>query len=303
MKISSDISYDYKLDKFHTFKLHSPLSICLRILNKCNFCCPHCIASSGPGEKKFLSYSNIEKILTKLAKAGVKRVDITGGEPFLREDIGKILLYAHNLNLATVISSNGSLINDSHIKVLKEAQTFVNISIDGPEEVNDLLRQPNSFQKACGAVKRLAENHIPVRINCTLQKRNYKYIKYMYNLAKELGACSLYFIVVSAQGRAKNLKEDICLSSRQEISLRRTVSKLKKTEDLDIKILDYKYFETACALIDEDANFVSQRFDQEQTKIIGNVLKGNISKMWQTPGAFDHILHLLFYLQYFSNER
>jgi len=302
MKITGDVNYNKDLDKFQEFKLHAPLSTCLRITNRCNFSCPHCIANGSNNKNIDLSQSNIKKFLKKLSSAGVIRVDITGGEPFLRKDLNDILLFAHQCNLATVVTTNGSIMTKDNIKALKESKTFANVSIDGPEKINNLLRHPNSFIQACNTVKLLHKNKIPVRINCTLQKRNYQYIEYMYNFSKELGACSLYFIVVSAQGRAEHIKDEICLSPDQEKGLREKVSELKKANDLDLKILDYKYFESACPLIEEAGNFVSQKFDQNKTKIVGNVLKEDISELWCKDDSFNHILHILFYFQYFHDE-
>lgn len=302
MEITGTVDYNKHLDRFENFKLKAPLTTCLRITNQCNFSCPHCIANGDTQKITNLSYSNIKKIIKKLSLAGVIRVDISGGEPFLRKDLSDILLFAHQCNLATVVTTNGSIITKDHIKALKDSQTFVNVSIDGPEEINNLLREPNSFTQACNTVKLLIKNDIPVRINCTLQKRNYQYIEYMYNFSKEIGACSLYFIVVSAQGRAKDIKNKICLSQKQEEDLRKKVSELKENNEIDLKILDYKYFATACPLIEESGYFISQQYDQNNTKIVGNILKEDISELWCKKDCFDHILHLLFYFQYFHNE-
>lgn len=297
-RIDAEIKYDSQIDKFSRFILTSPLSICFQVINRCNFNCPHCISNSGPDMGEGLRLSEIKKILGNLAKIGVRRVDITGGEPYLRKDINEILLFSNKVGLDTVVTSNGSLLNESHINALKKSKALIQISLDGPDEINSKIRQPGSYSLAIKAIKLLVKNKIPVRINCTLQKKNYKYVDYMYSLTNRLKVSSLYFIVVSAQGRGKALQNKICLSLNQEKLIRKKVKEFSLNKKIDIKILDYKLFETACVLIDNKANFVSQRFDQDKTKIIGNVLKEDIKKMWQDPKAFDHTLHLLQYLQH-----
>ena len=108
MEITGTVDYNKHLDRFENFKLKAPLTTCLRITNQCNFSCPHCIANGDTQKITNLSYSNIKKIIKKLSLAGVIRVDISGGEPFLRKDLSDILLFAHQCNLATVVTTNES---------------------------------------------------------------------------------------------------------------------------------------------------------------------------------------------------
>jgi MoaA/NifB/PqqE/SkfB family radical SAM enzyme len=300
LKIETKIQYSSEKDQFSTFLLNHPLSVCFKITNRCNYNCPHCLAESSIKEEAGMNLQEVLKVLDEIASAQIPRVDITGGEPFLRKDILEILQYANSLDLKIVITSNGSCITSKHIDILKATNTYVQISLDGPQEINDHLRAKSSYENSLRAIHLLTKNNIPVRINCTVQRYNYEYTDFMINLAQDLKVDSLYFILVSAQGRAKKLQQKICLTQEQEINLRKKVSNYNTEgkSNVLIKLLDYKLFETGCILIDQFGNFISQKWDMNNTRIIGNVLKNDLKKMWQKPGAFDHALHLMQYLQH-----
>ena len=65
----------------------------LAVTDKCNLRCSYCM----PEDMKFvqnrelLSYEEMIRLATILAKEGVSKIRITGGEPFLRKEIMNLL--------------------------------------------------------------------------------------------------------------------------------------------------------------------------------------------------------------------
>ena len=170
--LKSAIQYDSEDDKFRNFVIESPFSICFKVTQRCNFSCKHCIASSSMSANIGLSTQECKKIIDNVKASGTQRIDITGGEPYLRRDINELLLYCVNVGLETIVTTNGSFLNDSNIDFLVKNGIFVQISIDGRKDINDSLRGKGSFDIAVGAVRKLLSAKAKLRINYTVQKHN-----------------------------------------------------------------------------------------------------------------------------------
>ena len=56
-----------------------------------------------------LDTEHVLLLFDTLRASGVRRVDVVGGEPFLRPDISTLLLHAMHIGLDVVVTTNGSL--------------------------------------------------------------------------------------------------------------------------------------------------------------------------------------------------
>ena len=56
------------------------------ITGKCNFRCRHCLVSAPGANHPQLPLSDLEHIADEIARCGVKFIDVTGGEPLVRND-------------------------------------------------------------------------------------------------------------------------------------------------------------------------------------------------------------------------
>jgi uncharacterized protein len=76
------------------------------------------------------------------------------------------------------IQTNGTLIDDDHIRMFKQYQVHVGISVDGPEELNDIrwagtLKQTRkATAKTHAAIERLCQEKISVGLIVTLHRGN-----------------------------------------------------------------------------------------------------------------------------------
>ena len=129
--------------------LKFPLHIEIKITNKCNLKCLHCISSAGRVYKKELSKKEIFKIIEEAKKEKAFTIGITGGEPFLRNDIFEIIDKIYNSGLELIITTNGTLVNKSILERIKNKVSLIRISIDHFERTkHDYFRGvKGSFQK------------------------------------------------------------------------------------------------------------------------------------------------------------
>jgi len=116
-------------------------------------------------------------------------INITGGEPFIREDIGKILEYISQRNFTCGILSNGSFIDGDVIALLKRINiSFVQLSIDGNREMHDSLRAAGDYDRVFGIARKLQKSGIRTYISFTANKTNYRYLP---EVAKKCRKCGL----------------------------------------------------------------------------------------------------------------
>jgi MoaA/NifB/PqqE/SkfB family radical SAM enzyme len=292
------IRYDDTTDKFTKFVLRSPFSVCYKVTQKCNYSCPHCIASSTNKSFYGLSTEKVKEIFRKVKDAGVLRLDITGGEPYIRPDINELLAYGSEIGLEMVITSNGSLLKEDNAKLLSKLNIFTQISIDGSKEMNDSIRGKGSFDKAIQAIELLKKHSVPVRINCTIQNENIQVIDEIVNVAKENMVENIYIIIACAQGRSSLIRDRVCLNEIDEKNIRNKVLDLRRTSGINIKLLDFKQYSHSCVLIEANGDFISQSWDENDCILTGNILESDLNDLWMNSNAFDHIRHLLQYIRH-----
>src|SRR5260370_12070578 len=71
----------------------------------CNLRCDYCCVRSSPtAPRRELGLGRVQRIAREAAQLGVKEIFVTGGEPFLLEDIGEILVSCAAAPPTTVLS-------------------------------------------------------------------------------------------------------------------------------------------------------------------------------------------------------
>ena len=116
-------------------------------------------------------------------------INITGGEPFLREDIKQIVNYAHKRATRVVISTNG-IMRERILEVMQEfPDTALRISLEGIGNVNNEIRGiPGGFESSIKLLKQLKEIGCKdVGISMTIHKDNWQDVMPLYELCKENG--------------------------------------------------------------------------------------------------------------------
>lgn len=96
---------------------------------RCNLSCWYCYNKTSRNVPELL-IDVWRQILDKLKKVGVATVYVTGGEPFLREDIGSLLEHAIGTFSAVSVLSNGSMLTDAFINEQLHRLENIVISLD-----------------------------------------------------------------------------------------------------------------------------------------------------------------------------
>jgi radical SAM protein with 4Fe4S-binding SPASM domain len=141
--------------------------------------------------------------------------NITGGEPFLRNDIFEVLKKIRSRGFDIYILSNGILIDRERAKILSDlAISGVQVSIEGPEEIHEKIRGKGSFSSALKGVRHLLDQGITVTLNITLSDINADYFMEMVELSSAIGVQRLGFSRLVPSGRGKSLLPNMLKKER-----------------------------------------------------------------------------------------
>ena len=148
--------------KFKTFL--KPLYLTYIVTENCNLRCPFCYAWRSPRLNE-LRLEEIEDVFSSKILRNLISVGLTGGEPFLRDDIVDIasVIAEHIRNLQELrIVTNGffsdKIISSVHeIMDITDLPVSVKVSIDGLESTHDKMRGKGVFSKAMSTLKGLKE--------------------------------------------------------------------------------------------------------------------------------------------------
>ena len=150
---------------------------------RCNARCTMCNRYKEPSDPKDeLSIDTIKKL------PKMYFTNITGGEPFIREDLKDIVRELCKLSDRIVISTNGYFIE----RIIDLAKEFPNIgiriSIEGLQKTNDEIRGlQDGFNRGYSTLVKLKEMGLrDIGFGMTVQDKNAHDLVPLYDLSKEL---------------------------------------------------------------------------------------------------------------------
>jgi hypothetical protein len=138
----------------------------------CNLHCDYCCVRSSPtAPRRELGLARVQRIAREAAELGVKEIFVTGGEPFLLEDIGGILL-ACTAAASTTVLTNGMLFTGRRaesLQALPRDRIVLQISLDSAmPELHDLHRGPGTWARTREGIQRARTLGFRVRLAATV---------------------------------------------------------------------------------------------------------------------------------------
>ncbi len=156
------------------------MSVELRPLGvACNIQCVYCYQHPQRDAGSFVHSYDMEKM-----KAGIEAeggpFSLFGGEPLLlpMKDLEELWAWGHEKYQRNMVQTNAVLINDEHIRLFRQYNVQVGVSVDGPGELNDLRWHGNlattreSTAKTQAAIEKLCGEGIPPSLIITLHRGN-----------------------------------------------------------------------------------------------------------------------------------
>ncbi|MBU1902538.1 MAG: 12,18-didecarboxysiroheme deacetylase [Proteobacteria bacterium] len=191
------------------------------VTRACNLKCVHCYAKAidrkSEGE---LSHEQGLSLIDDLAAFGAPVILFSGGEPLMRPDLVTLASYAVSRGMRAVISTNGTLITKDKAKELKAVGlSYVGVSLDGMEEVNDRFRgKKGAYKDAIAGIRNCQEVGLKVGLRFTINRMNMAEVPRIFDLLEEYKIPRVCFYHLVYAGRGSQLmKEDLDHGETREV--------------------------------------------------------------------------------------
>lgn len=166
-------------------------TIYIFLTRKCNLSCQHCyIKGVGSAIDSDFDLQMIKRLIAPVIPYGLKKIKISGGEPFIRPDLFDILTYFNDLGLEIVLETNGTLYNEKIVSSLNLFENFtIFVSLDhSKRELHDFFRGvEGSFDKTVDLLKELGHMKVPSVVTTIANQYNHSYILEIIELVLSLG--------------------------------------------------------------------------------------------------------------------
>lgn len=176
----------------------------------CNLACVYCLTESSPriAERRTLSRETMVRAAVEARELGFARIGITGGEAFMLPWFPEALVELSHV-LPTLTLTNATLFTERvlrRLEPLAELDAALQLSLDSDEPArNDEFRGSASWARVVGAIPRLLDLGLRVRIATTVEYQTEDELERLCVLHRELGIPDEDHVVraVVRRGRAE----------------------------------------------------------------------------------------------------
>lgn len=186
---------------------------------KCLNSCSHCYLQESEGyQSEIKNELSVEQCLEiiddfyEMVKAwGVGgRINFTGGDPLLKNDIFKLIEHARSRDIVVGILGNGETLNyETALKLKESGVSSYQVSIDGTEKTHDRLRRKGSFRATIEGLRILNKVGIRSVVMSTVSKQNIDEIAWVANIAAKENVSIFDFARLTPIGKGSQFKNDL----------------------------------------------------------------------------------------------
>jgi MoaA/NifB/PqqE/SkfB family radical SAM enzyme len=208
-------------------------SISLEITHRCFCRCQMCNIWKIPNKVKDLPLINWQKLLASPSLHGLREIDITGGEPFLRDDLRVLLKWISFSKpqlfpeLKTVAITTNGILTEQILATTEEIirplaaqgiDLILVCGMDAANELHDEIRNlPNAWQKLSATIsglKKLRSEHsnLILGIKTTIIPANVQQLDRIVDYADENGLFTIILPRIITGNRFANLELERSLS-------------------------------------------------------------------------------------------
>jgi radical SAM protein with 4Fe4S-binding SPASM domain len=168
----------------------------INITEKCNLTCKHCYITDK--NQIDIPLHGLKALITEFYRLQGEKIILTGGEPFLYENLEELLVFLKDIPLKKVLLTNGVLIERKKelLELIKENNFEVFVSIDGLEDTHNDFRDADCFGASILGIKLMLDMGITVSINTMVHKKNLEEFDELSEYLKSLGSIKTWTVEV-----------------------------------------------------------------------------------------------------------
>jgi len=203
-----------------------PYTMVAELTYRCPLRCPYC---SNPVDwarrRGELDTDTWLRVLREGEELGVVQLNLTGGEPLLRQDLEVLVREAHRLQLYTNLITSGLPLARERLQGLRDAGIDnVQVSIqDVSAAASDRIAGVSSFDRKLEVCRWVKELGLPLTVNVVLHRGNLANVGELIALAERLGADRLELANTQYLGWALNNRQAL-MPQRQQLEAARAVA-------------------------------------------------------------------------------
>ena len=186
-----------------------PPHMSIELTEACNLRCDYCYRESDSTKLSHMPTEALIELIDKLWHAGLRSVELTGGEPTVHKEFRKILaVCAGRFDMVGVLT-NGTRLTDDLAQQFADMgeRLMYSVSLDASTpELHDARRGvPGAWSRTTRNIARLASLGVGIRVSMVVDERNFYDIENTLLLAKSLGARAFSYSPLLPLGRGKEM--------------------------------------------------------------------------------------------------
>jgi len=244
----------------------------------------------------YYSFYNIQKVLDRLADAGVVVVNLYGGEPTLHPKFIEIGEYAKDLGLSVGFLSNGYNIREENINKITDIFEACTISLHGFRKEHELVTKTrDSYFCATNAIGLLDREGFNFAVATTVSTLNlFKFSDHIKYLNFKYPASKLFIVNRASYTGAS---EEFCLNKGEIRYMVEQVDKLETKYNVPTKLgvpvppellpAELRKYSSFCSSGTDFGNIngdgdVKMCYSLGNNPVIGNVLTKSFNEIWNS---------------------
>ena len=214
----------------------SPLMATVNVTGVCNLQCRYCFFQ--PRQSVHMLRQDFSDVLDVLCAEEVFLLTISGGEPFTHPDIGDMLREAHTRFPHVMTLTNGTLINDKHLKsieaIVDSKGAFpIQVSLDAIDSDTNALTRGASG-RVLKSITQLREIGAHVTVAAVVTSCNIQILpEVICQLAKVVNR--FHIMPVKPVRALKGADADLSVSASEMETLWRTLQSVRETSEVQLR--------------------------------------------------------------------
>ena len=264
----------------------------LNITNRCNFRCEHCAFDSGCKDMDEMTKDELTLLLKETKELGGTKIDITGGEPTIRQDHAKIIQIAKNLDYKVELVTNGSLLNRGKLAYLHNlGLDSIAVSIDGSTyATHTKIRRCRleQYTRAKQTIDDALAEGLVVKVNTVVRAENIGDIPQIaaYCIDRGVHEQGLYYFTPVGRGK-NNLAK--CIDPKEWLSIiRERLVPYAEQMKISVEIPMHESIIAPCLLHEDpyhlqvlpDGNVYPCAILASYDRAIGNLNRRGVKQIW-----------------------
>lgn len=190
-----------------------PFSASIELTYACNEACIHCYNPCSPREgemetRKIVPTGEMRAeeyfpILDSMAKMGIAKLVLTGGDPFMKKDFMNILRYAHKLKFALSVYTNGQVLYAkpelyNEMKAMYPQYVGLSLYSTIPEVHDGITRRKGSCEKTMEVARWCYNDALGLQVKCPIMQANKDSYARVYDFAMQVNGMPQFDVNITA---------------------------------------------------------------------------------------------------------